>query len=155
MSTYSSLYFLVHLFFNLLRNRHIRRQPLHIRKLLPGQPPGSLMLLQHQIPFHDLTPEAIHRKMKSRIIILHRLDPFTNRNFRIQFFHDLTLQRFLRCLPGFDLAAREFPSAFELAVSALRCEYHRSSVFLYCLYHCCHNSYRLHLTFYLPSKIFL
>ena len=142
-------------FFNLLRNSHIRRQPLHICQLLPGQPSGCLMLLQHQIPFHDLTPEAIHRKMKSRIIILHCLDPFANRNFRIQFFHDLTLQRFLRRLSGFDLAAREFQSAFELALSALRCEYHRSSVFLYCLYHCCHNSYCLHLTFYLPSKIFL
>ncbi len=59
---------------NLINQSNIRRQPFHIIKRLLIQPSRCLMFLQHKITFYNFAPKAIHRKMKSRIIILYCID---------------------------------------------------------------------------------
>ena len=57
--------------------------------------------------------------MKIRIVILYRLKIISDFNLRIQFFFDLTDKCLLRCFSWFNLAARELPAVFKIAITTL------------------------------------
>ena len=94
------------------------------------------MFLKDKITFYNLTPEAIHRKMKCRIIILNRINQFANRNLCIQFFFDFPLQCILWGFSFFDFSSWKFPSVFKFTITSLGCKNNWLSIFIYCFYYC-------------------
>ena len=61
----------------------------------------------------------MHRQVESRVVPLYGLQQLSNLNVRIQLLHDLACKRLLMRLASIDLASRELPPAFEVAIVAL------------------------------------
>ena len=77
------------------------------------------MLQQFQVSGYNLASEALHGKMKLRIIILHVTDVGKHGDTGIQFLPDFPDQGFLRRFPRFDLSAGKLPVPFPVTVSPL------------------------------------
>ena len=83
-----------------------------------AKPPGRLRLIEDQVSPHDAAPEALHREVKRRVIILDRVDQLLNSDLRVELFQNLPPQRLLRGLARLDLPAGELPAALEVSVAA-------------------------------------
>ena len=96
------------------------------------------MLVQVEGTGEKGAQETVHRKVEGRVVPLDGFEQVTHFDFRGKFFSYLANEGFLRGFSGFDLASRELPPAFEVAVTSLRGEYLSVTH-----HHCSHHFYRL------------
>ena len=90
---------------HLLHHFYICWQPLHAAQLILREPSCRLVFVQRQAATFNMTPIAMHRQSKFRIIILHRTQELIHTDLRFQFFLYFTLQRFLGRLPSLNFPA--------------------------------------------------
>ena len=79
--------------------------------------------------------------MECRIIILYRINQFSNCNFCFKLLFYLTNKSLLRCFTFFNLSTWKFPSAFKVTIASLCCENNRFSGFIYSFNNRCYYSY--------------
>lgn len=82
------------------------------------QPARGLGFFQNKVTGKDLAPEAVHGKMKCRIIVFDGANLIEHRNFSIQFFFDFSFQCLLRSFTRLNFAAWKFPLPLVVTVAA-------------------------------------
>ena len=100
----------------------ISGEPIHIIKMFQVKPAGCLVLTEMQVAAFYFADKAIHRKVKRRVIPLHRPQQPFHPYLRVQLLADFANQSLLRALPGFYFPARELPSILKISISTLRRE---------------------------------
>ena len=103
-------------------NFFVRWQPLHAAQLVPREPSCRLVFVQRQTATFNMTPIAMHRQVKFRVIILHRTKELIHANVRRQFLANLTLQSLLRRFPSLHFATRKLPPVLPFTIPPLRGE---------------------------------
>ena len=100
------------------QNRLISREPLYRIQLTFCQPARGFGFFQNKATEENLAPEAVHRKMKCRIVVFDGADFIMYRNFGVQLFLNLSFQRLLCGFSRLDFTTRKFPLAFVVAIAA-------------------------------------
>ena len=104
------LLFLPDILLDRVHDQYVRRQPADLPKLCERQPLCRLMFQKSDMAFFQAAPEAVHRQMKRRIIILHGCQIPVHGDVRFQFFPDLADKCFFRRLRLLYLSAGKFPA---------------------------------------------
>ena len=100
---------LFHHLSDFFQNPLISREPLYGIQFVFCQPACGFGFFQNKVARENHAPEAVHRKMKCRIVVFNGSNLIMYRDFSVQLFLNFSFQRLLWSLARFDFAARKFP----------------------------------------------
>ena len=109
---------LFHHLSDFFQNPLISREPLYGIQFVFCQPACGFGFFQNKVARENHAPEAVHRKMKCRIVVFNGSNLIMYRDFSVQLFLNFSFQRLLWSLARFDFAARKFPLPFIVAIAA-------------------------------------
>ena len=89
--------------------------------MLQVKPFCGMVLEQLECRVGESADEALHAEMKRRVVVLDLHKEVLDGDFCVELFVNLAHDCLLGGFSLFDLAAGEFPAAFEFSIASLRC----------------------------------